>query len=190
MQITLRKANAIQNSINDTIKNISIVTTISINEFENPAEKIQEADKRLYEADARRAALLMALYFIRGEVSSANAVSGINAKLTEVAYLDKRVSQLSEMVSEVQSDIKVITGKLEKIKNRKEDSSRVSLYGSRDEVTTGVLTEKQTEDIKVLIGDLKKKKQKLNDEILELNVRTEINLNEEVFNTLQKENLI
>jgi hypothetical protein len=188
MNITLRKANAIQNAINDTIKGILFETSISINEFEDPVTKIQEANKRLHDADTRRAALLMSLFFIRGAVSSANASSGINAKLTEVAYLDKRIVQLSDMITEVQSDIKVIIGKLEKIKNRKEESHRI--YGTRDEVTTGVMTEQQVEDIKNLIGNLKKQKQKLNDEILELNVRTEIELNEEISNVLQKENLI
>ena len=188
MNITLRKANTIQNSINDTIKGIVFETSININEFEDPVIKLQEANARLHEADARRAGLLMSLYFIRGAVSSANASSGINAKLTEVAYLDKRISQLSDMVTDVQSDIKVIAGKLDKIKNRKDESSR--LYGARDEVTTGVMTERQIEDVKTLVGNLKKQKQKLNDEILELNVRTEINLSDEVFNTLKKENIV
>jgi hypothetical protein len=40
------------------------------------------------------------------------------------------------------------------------------------------------------IKNLKKQKQKLNDEVLELNIKTEIPLSEEVVATLQSEGLV
>lgn len=190
MQITLRKANALQSSIVDAMKNVKIETNVSINEFEAPEVKISEANNTLFANDQRRSDLLLAQFSIRGLVGAANATSGIDAKLTQAAYIDKRTSQLAEMVNgDKQMDISVIKGKLEKIRNRKDDS-RASLYGREEDVTTPVQTADQLTSVKSLMLDLKKQKQKLNDEVLELNVRTEITLSDEIVAILKKENLI
>ena len=91
--------------------------------------------------------------------------------------------------SEVVSEIAVIEGKLEKIRNRKEDS-RASLYGRDDTVTTGVISREQMDQITTEIKNLKKQKQKINDEVLELNIKTDIPLSEDVVATLTAEGLI
>ena len=48
----------------------------------------------------------------------------------------------------------------------------------------------QLKQIRDEIKNLKKQKQKINDEILELNIKTEIPLSEDVVNTLQAEGLL
>jgi hypothetical protein len=48
MNITLRKANAVQNSINDVIKNIKIETTIDLNEFQDPNLVLTDANNKLF----------------------------------------------------------------------------------------------------------------------------------------------
>jgi len=78
---------------------------------------------------------------------------------------------------------------LEKIKNRPADS-RASIYGMHDEVDTGVLNREQIDNIKTIIAELKKQKQQVNDEVLELNVRTEFEITPEVEAVLQKEKLV
>jgi uncharacterized protein YdcH (DUF465 family) len=83
----------------------------------------------------------------------------------------------------------VIIGKIEKLKNRKEDS-RASIYGYNDTVKTGLINQQQLDGIKNEIKNLKKQKQKVNDEILELNIKTEIPLSEEVVGTLTAEGLV
>jgi hypothetical protein len=189
MKITLRKANAVQNNILDAVKSIKVSAEVEINEFEDAGKKIAQANAALFEADKRRADLLMAQFAIRGLVGVANATSGIDAKLTEAAYIDKRMSQLAEIsgVKEMTS-MDVIEGKLEKLRNRKDDSR--SLYGYNDNVTTSVLTQDQINEVSNFSKDLRMKKQKLNDEILELNVRTEIELGADVVEVLNKEKLI
>lgn len=185
MKITLRKANAIQNSIQELLRSIRVETTITISEYEDLDEKLISANTKLLAEDQRRSQLLKVLYTIRGAVGSANAISGIDAKLTEAAFLDKRMLQATDLVGQTQTDKKILSGKLERIKNMKEDHR---LY--RDEVTTGVMTEEQVSDIKKLIANLKKEKQKLNDEVLELNVRTEIEISNDVVNVLESENIL
>jgi hypothetical protein len=191
MNITLRKANAIQHSIQEAIKSIPVNLVVEINEFQDAAVALKQANDQLFQADARRQRLLLALYNIRGLVGNANVVSGIDLKLTTAAFLDRRITQLEDLAkSRSMTDLAVINGKLEKIRNRKEES-RASIYGRNDDVVeTTVVSQDQIDQAKAEVAKLKKEKQKLNDEILELNIKTEIPLGEEVVKTLQSEGII
>lgn len=191
MNISLRKSKAVQNLILETIKSIDIKTTIDINEFQDPTVELQRANDTLFENDARRQKLLLALYNIRGLVGTANAASGIDTGLAKAAFIDKRISQLEELSSlKPMTEMAVIAGKLEKIRNRKDDG-RDSIYGERyNSVSTSVVSEDQIKQARTEISSLKKQKQKLNDEILELNIKTEIPLSEDVVETLTKEGIL
>lgn len=190
MNITLRKANAVQNSINDAVKNIKVELNIELNEFQNIEEIISKANNDLVNNDGRRQALTMALYNIRALVGTANASSGIDTALAKAAFIDKRIGQLEELAKATEmTSLEVIKGKIEKIKNDKGENRR-SLYGYGDTVTTSVLGKEQIAQAKTEILNLKKQKQKLNDEILELNIKTEIPLSDDVVKTLQAEGLL
>ena len=190
MNISLRKANAVQNSINESIRGIDIRVSVDINEFQSVEEVLHTANNTLFQNDARRQKLLLALYNIRGLVGAANANTGIDSKLATAAFIDKRVAQLEELASaKPVTDLAVINGRLDKIRNRADDS-RASLYGRDEAVTTSVISEGQLNQIRDEIKNLKKQKQKLNDEVLELNIKTEIPLTEDVVNTLQAEGLV
>lgn len=191
MNITLRKANAVQNSINEAIKSIKINLNAEINEFQNVEEAIQRANSDLIANDGRRQKLTMALYNIRALVGTANAASGIDTSLAKAAFIDKRIGQLEQLAgAEEMTSLEVIKGKIEKIKNDKGESSRRSLYGYNDTVSTSVLSKEQIAQAKAEVLNLKKQKQKLNDEVLELNIKTEIPLADDVVATLQAEGLL
>ena len=190
MNITLRKANAIQNSINEAIRGIKINLSVEINEFQDPAVELKKANDLVFAADSRRQKLLLALYNIRGLVGTANSSNGIDLALAKAAFIDKRIGQLEEFsAAAAMTELTVVKGQLDKIRNRPEDS-RASLYGRNDTVTTSVVTQEQIDQAKAEIKNLKKQKQKLNDEILELNIKTEIPLCEDVVKTLEEEGLI
>jgi hypothetical protein len=190
MNITLRKANALQNAINDAMKSIKLELVAEFNEFQDPSVELQRRNAEFFENDTRRSDLLLTQFSIRGLVGAANATSGVDAKLTQAAYIDKRVGQLEAIASATEmTDMSIITGKLDKIRNRKEES-RASLYGRDDSVSTGILTKEQITTAKAMIRDLKNQKQKLNDEILELNVRTDIALSSEVEQILRTEGIV
>jgi hypothetical protein len=190
MNITLRKANAVQNSINEAIQAIKIETSVNLNEFQDPVETLQKANDTLFTNDARRQKLLLALYNIRGLVGTANASSGVDVNLAKAAFIDKRIKQLEELNrATVVGDIAVLTGKLKKIKDRPADA-RTSVYGYNDTVESGVIAPEQANQIKDEIKNLKKQKQKINDEVLELNIKTEIPLSEDTVATLTAEGLL
>lgn len=190
MNITLRKANALQNSIQDAIKSIKIEHQIEVNEFQDPEVALTAANETLFANDNRRQKLLVVLYNIRGLVGTANVQSGIDIALTKAAFLDKRIAQLEGLSNaEARINPNVIAGKLDKIRNRKEES-RASLYGLHDTVSSSVLYQQQIDEIKTEIKNLKKQKQQINDEVLELNIRTEIPLPDDAVAVLQKEGLL
>ena len=191
MNITLRKANAVQNSINDAVKNIRVELTVEINEFQNVEDTLSKANNELIVNDGRRQNLTMALYNIRALVGTANAANGIDTALAKAAFIDKRISQLEQLASGTEiTSLEVVKGKLEKIKNDKGDNTRRSLYGYSDTVSTGVLSKEQIAQARTEILNLKKQKQKLNDEILELNIKTEIPLGDDTVATLTAEGLL
>lgn len=188
MKLTLRKASALQNSIQEAVKTIEVKTAITISEFQNYQDALATANDIAVKNDARRAALTEALYAIRGQVGVANSTSGVSDRLAEAAYVDKRIAQLQGLIgSDVRSDDAVIAGKLDKLRGRKEDAYS---YGREDGVATGVFTAEQVEQFKTTQRELKKRKQKINDEVLELNVRTEVELKDSIVATLNAEGLL
>ena len=189
IKITLRKANAIQQNINDLLKTVQVKATVELNEFQDVVQTLQAANDAVMAADVRRSDLLMALYSIRATVGVANFQCGIGNRLSHLAYIDKRLHQLESLVSETArlKDLAVVTGQLDKIRNRREEHR---MYGYENNVTTGVLQQQQIDSIAGIMRELKKQKQKLNDEVLELNVRTEIELTDDVEAVLVKEGIL
>jgi hypothetical protein len=186
MKVTLRKANAIQVAIQDQIKEIKIESTIDLNEFQSVSEILGKAREEALLKVKRTKDLLKAQYALREEIGRVNAISGVNEKLSELAFMDKKIAQLKVWSESPKSEeVEVIKGKLEKIRHRKE-----AAYYHEDSVKTGVFTDKDIEEFKKEILDIKKMKNKINDEVLELNVRTEVTLKDSIVDILRTENLI
>jgi len=190
MKLSLRKANALQNAIQEQIKTIEMTVSVSINEFQEINPTLTKARDTLIINDARRKSLLQVLYTIRAQIGNANDAVGVSQRLSQSAYIDKRLAQLKTLTDSTVSEVEVVLmGKLDKIRNRPADS-RHSLYGSQDEVHTGVLTTEQVSTFKAEVAALKKDKQNLNDQVLELNVRTEIDLDQTSIDVLTSETLL
>lgn len=184
MEITLRKASALQNTINETLKSIDFGVEVSINEFQEPETEIANHLKNLQANLVKRAALTKALYDIRKKVSRANKDAGIDDRLADVAHLEKELQFYNQLASRnPRIDAKVLIGKLEKIRNRKEEN----IYGRGDEIISTVLSKNDIADFRKLANQAKKNKQKLQDEILELNVRTMIQLDGKTAEILEDE---
>jgi hypothetical protein len=129
----------------------------------------------------------MALYEIRAKVARANAESGINDHLANVAYLEKQISHNTMLASKgAQTALRVLNGQVKKLSEVKEDG-----YGySRRDVVTSIFTEEEVEDFKRTAADFKREKQRIQDLLLELNVQTEIQLDEETARFLEKADIL
>jgi hypothetical protein len=187
MKLTLRKANAVQNSINEMLKTLDLDYNVTLNEFEEVKEQIQAKRDRFWTHAATRNKLVMALYEIRAKVAQANADAGINDMLANVAYLEKQISHNNMLAGKgAQTALKVLNGQVRKNAEAKDDG-----YGySRRDVVTSIFTEEEIEDFKRSAAGFKREKQKLQDELLELNVQTEIALDEETALFLEKADIL
>ena len=188
MKITLRKANAVQLSINEMVKGLTFETSVQLNEFEDASAQIDAVRSTFDTHFATRNKLVAALYEIRKAVARANADAGINDMLAEVAMLEKEIQFTNVFATKTArlSDA-VIEGKMEKIKGMKEESR---LYGRYDTVDTGIFLKEELEVFKRTVADLKRQKQKLQDTLLELNVQTEIELDEETARFLERGDIL
>lgn len=187
MKITLRKASVLQNAINDAIKQIDIKSEVALTEFHQPELEIARAAVEAKTNIQRRWALNSALHNIRLSVAQANHESGVNQHLTDVAALEKQIQFYTGLAGkEVRESADVLAGKLRKIAESKSER----LYGYNDTVSTSVFTAEDIAGFKKIVIDRKKSKQQIQDKILELNVRTEIELGDQTVGILQAEGLI
>jgi hypothetical protein len=186
MKLTLRKANAVQAAINEMIKSLDLSTGVTLNEFEEVQEQIDAVRNRFWTHAATRNKLVMALYEIRSQVATANAKAGINDRLADVAYFEKQISHYNMLASKgVQTAMRVLNGQVKKNAEAKDEYS----YSRRD-VVTSIFTEEEIEDFRRKAADSKREKQRLQDMLLELNVQTEIALDEETALFLERADIL
>jgi hypothetical protein len=172
MKITLRKANALQLAIGEAVKNIDIKTDVKINEFQDGETEIARVATEFQANLARRTQLMDAMYEIRKAVSVANSAAGVDVKLADVAQLEKQVQFYNGLAGKtVRDSADVVAGKLKRLS---EVEAKSRMYGYGDTVDTSVLTAEDIKSFRTAAATAKKAKQKLQDELLEINVRTEI----------------
>lgn len=185
MKITLRKANAVQLELQSQLKSINLSTIVALNEYDDVDVQLETAATNFWLGYDIREKLAKTLYAIRIKVSDANSSFGISSRLGELAYIDKEISfRQNLVVSGAQASRNLINGRLGKLKEASDErvgSYRVSSQG----VSTSIFTEAKIEDFKSEISSLKKQKQKLQDQLLELNIRTEISLSSEEISVLE-----
>ena len=175
MKLTLRKANAVQTAINETIKGLDLDTTVTLNEFEEVADQIDAVRTRFFAAMETRNNLVTALYEIRTKVAQANASAGINDMLSGVAQAEKIIGFNTMLAGKgTQTALRVLNGELKK---QAEAGNDRYMYG-RDGVSTAIFTDVEVEGFKRIAAEYKRTKQRLQDELLELNVQTTIELTE------------
>jgi len=183
MKITLRKANALQLAIGEAVKNVDIKTDVKINEFQEGEVEIAKVATEFKENLARRTQLMDAMYAIRKAVSVANSAAGVDVKLADVAQLEKQVQFYNGLAGKtVRDSVDVVAGKLKRLS---EVEAKSRMYGYGDTVDTSVLTAEDIKYFRMQAATAKKAKQKLQDELLEINVRTEIEVSNVNFLTAE-----
>lgn len=183
MKITLRKANALQIAIGEAVKNLDVNVDVKLNEFQDSEAEIARVAAEFRENLARRTQLVEAMYDIRKAVSVANSAAGVDVKLADVARLEKQVQFYNGLAAKtVREGAVVIEGKLKKLR---EGDAKSRIYGYSDTVDTTVLTAEDIRGFRTAAATAKKAKQKLQDELLEINVRTEIEVTDVDFLTAE-----
>lgn len=187
MKISLRKVNALQLAINQVIGKISLGAEVAITEYETPSVVISTNRSDLNTNMDRRNTLIDVLYDIRTKVGDANHTSGVDRILAKIAQTEKKLQTVELLANRPQQvDMAIILGKIDKIKNR----STSEYFGQADTVNTSSLSQEDLVFFKATVASLKKQKQLLQDQLLELNVRTEIELDDTTVKVLETEQLL
>jgi hypothetical protein len=192
MKITLRKANAVQAAINDEVASLDLTTDVSVNEFHRPTEVLTAARDMFFANKDKRTNLLAALYDIRRDVARANATAGVNDMLTQVAHLEKEIGYITKLSkTKPQLEKCVLDGKLGKIRARDSSASDTYRYGETDDsVKTTIFKQAEIEQFRKQVVDMKKRKLLLQDALLELNVKTEIEIDTDSLPVLTKAGIL
>lgn len=175
MDITLRKAKQIQQSINEAINSIPLQSNVQITEYDDPVELIDKTRKSLTDNLFKKTALITALYKVRLMVGNKNATSGLDDKLTLIAEVQAKQDLFSGLMNVgVQQDMKMILGMHEKIKAAPANDG----YGRiQSQSFNSFVVDQDTIDLyKAKYKELQALKVSLQDEVLELNLKTKIKL--------------
>jgi hypothetical protein len=192
MEITLRKANALQSEIRKAISSSGVQDSLSISEFTQDVGTALNTAMDAFATDVtRKVALNTALFNIRKSVAQANAKSGISDILADVQTVDAVMAVYSGVATKaVAKTLDEITARLEKIKSAPADA-RSSIYGERyNNVDTSVVGSVAIDVAKQKVKELKRQKQTLQDKLLTLNVNTTITISEVDVMVLKMEGII
>jgi len=181
MKISLRKANALQLLINEQI-NSPFVETVTVGKFDNPVEVVDQASDILLETVEQKFDLITVLYAIRGKVAAAGQVAGVADLLTTQALLSKREAFLRQLASTTSFAVtkEALDAQLADIKAADATGYRAKTF------TVGLLKKETVEAFKKNIVTIRRQKQKVSDQLLNLNVKTEIELSDEEVSFLNK----
>lgn len=174
MKISLRKANALQAEIKNHLNRLNLTTTANINEFESVESKLAEELVRFKENLDLRTKLNTSLYEIRKAVASANATSGINDLLADVAQTEADIQLYTSLATcPTVTDVAVLIGQLKKI-----ETSTEKYYG-QEVITSSLFNKEMIDTFKVTLAALKRSKANMQDNLLAKNVSTTIELSVE-----------
>lgn len=194
MQISLRKAAALQIAISDAVKGLRLDDKVLVSIYSpDTADVIGAASFVHAKAVATRTALLDALYEIRASVGAENQTSGVSARLAQLARMERDVQfYVALSGSAPRDEDHVLDGKMRRLQSR--EDGVVSPFGrsapAAEAVTVSLFTEAQIEEFTAELRGIKRRKQALQDELMELNVRATISLSENTVGALRSEHLI
>jgi len=179
MQITLRKANAVQSEIRKAIAAKNVSDTVSITEFTKNVDGVLEKAMADFATDVtRKVALNTALFNIRKSVARVNAFAGVSDILTDIELIDANMAVYSAVsTKDVAKTLSEITARIEKMKASTSDTNTRAIYGDRySSVETSVVEQNIIDGSKEVVKKLKREKQALQDKLLTLNVNKTIDI--------------
>jgi hypothetical protein len=195
MQVSLRKAAALESALREVAKSINLSKTVSVSVYADTSERsgtvntqIEDAQAALREGvtDIREA--LTAAYAIRAQIADLNAANGITALLNERAALDAVDRALSSLTTKDRSEgisPEHVSEALRAQRARNEKSD----YGTTDHVSVSIVGDFAAE-IKAAAAANQKRKVAIADQLLTLNVGTTLVLSDKTVEVLQKHNLV
>ena len=181
MKINLRKASVVQQTIIDEIKRLgNEKTTVSVSLFaDNVANLLNVQLEKVIANNQRVGRLLDANRYLRATVAKKNAEVGITDYLAEDACLasaESRVRQITEL--EVRPDLTALEKEIQ-ARSANTGNER-SIYGRDYNIEVNVALPETVAEAKAELARIQRRRRKIKDEMVTINVRTEFEVAEQV----------
>ena len=181
MKINLRKASVVQQTIQDEIKRLGTESyTLKVSLFETDIEaRLNEQLAKVRENHAHAGRLMSANRFLRAVVARKNAEVGITDYLAEEAMLgaaETRLKSFSEAT--VRQALASLVAEIES--RRTPGTDRSSIYGREYTVDVNVVPGEAVAEAKKELETIRRRRRKIKDEMVSINVRTEFEVPEQV----------
>lgn len=197
MQVSLRKAHAFAKQLTERAKKAPLARTTTVSIYAESAveDLVEVAAEKLFETLLDAEAMLRSAFAIRLLLSTANLTSGIDALLNEKALLDAR-ERLLAPVAEGSNDYaftsatdpQIAAAKLVAVKER---NAQPKGYGEpTEELVVKVAVGPTIAEIVDALASIRKRKSQISDELLALNTRTDVSLDDDTVALLARLNLI
>lgn len=185
MKINLRKASVVQDQIQAEIKLLGSekneIITISIFDTEI-VDKLDAQLTKVRENNQRVGRLLEANSYLRATVAQKNAQVGITGYLAEDAMLaaaEVRTRAVTELG--VRPSIESLTQEMEARRANATAADRASMFGSRSyDMSVNVATQAYIDEARRSLETIRRRRRKIRDEMVSINVRTEFEVPEQV----------
>ncbi len=181
MKINLRKASVVQQTITDEIKRLGTESTsIKVSLFEtNVTALLDEQLKKVQENHLHAGRLMSANRFLRAIVARKNAEVGIADYLAEEAMLASVEGRLKTYTEAgVRQNAEALAAEIESRKTA--DGSRASIYGREYTMDINVVPAAAIAEAKKELETIRRRRRKIKDEMVSINVRTEFEVPEQV----------
>ncbi len=196
--LNLRKVEHIKEELTRAINNIDIKTTHEFEGYLDTAVELKDQQDALEASVQREMDLTAILFNIRKQVGQVNATSGINDILCDVALVDRYIGIYQEITQVKHSaNLDLIQSKLERVMRENsnkiyefEDEWERVLYAALNRVSEPVVPAELLDQAQKELKEYKRKKRALQDKLLNLNIQTEIQLEDREVKILEEEGIL
>lgn len=181
MKINLRKASVVQQTITDELKRLGTESyTLKVSLFETDIQaRLDEQAALVRENHAHAGRLMNANRLLRSNVARKNAEVGITDYLAEEAMLASVESRLKGYCEAgVRQNLEALGSEIESRKTS--GSERASIYGREYTIDVNVVPAETIAEAKKELETIRRRRRKIKDEMVSINVRTEFEVPEQV----------
>jgi len=191
MKISLRKANTIQELVGEALKQpLESPANLDVLAIDEWKDELRFARKTFLSEMATRTQLVSARYEVRKRISEENAKQGVTSLLATLAETDTMINLMKRnVVDQTVSDKYDVVEKKRERKITLLDKEGMHVYRS-DTFDVSIIDAETIKTYKEKVKVLKRKRQRINDELLEKNIRSEIELPSWAVDLLREHGLI
>jgi hypothetical protein len=191
MKISLRKANTIQELVGEILQQpLESPTNLDVMAIDEWKDELRFARKTFLSEMATRAQLVSARYEVRKLISEENAKQGVTTLLATLAETDTMINLMKRNVVD-----RTVSDKYDVVEKKRE--RKIALldkeglhYNRSDTYDVSIIDAETIKTYKETVKVLKRKRQRITDELLEKNIRSEIELPRWAVDLLREHGLI